>query len=226
MAPKDPALPRAHRLLRQSFHASELVGRSEWRSSLAERKAGLWSDIRWHIEVAEQGANVVGLATGTYLGNVNVGVIGYLAVAPSARGLGVGPKLRSRLRAAFRRDAKAIARKELTAVVGEVRRDNPWLRTLIKRDRVLALDFNYHQPRLRPDEDPVSLVMYYESLGRARRSLPVSYLKKLLYTIWRRVYRTPRPLATTSFRRIMRDLEGRTAVRQVRLKDLDFGAAE
>jgi len=220
-AGKDPALPKAHRLLRQSFHASELVGRSEWRASLAERRASLWSDIRWHIEVAELNGAVIGVATGTYLGNVNVGVIGYLAVSSSARGLGVGPELRSRLRAAFKRDAERIAGKELRAVVGEVRRDNPWLKTLIRRDRVLALDFSYLQPGLRPEAEPVSLVLYFESLGRARRSLPVEYVKKLLYTIWRRVYRIPRPLATKAFRRMIRDLEDRPAVGQIRLSELE-----
>ena len=214
-------MPKAHRLLRQSFHASELVGRSEWRASLAERRADLWSDIRWHIEIAELDGTVIGVATGTYLGNVNVGVIGYLAVAGTARGLGVGPELRARLRAAFKRDAKRLAGRDLQAIVGEVRRDNPWLRTLIRRDRVLALDFKYLQPRLRPEEEPVSLVLYFESLGRIRRRLPAAFIRKLLYTIWRRIYRIPRPLATKSFRRMLRDLEGRVSVGQIRLADLD-----
>lgn len=220
-ASSDPALRPAHKLLRQSFHASEIVGRSEWRASLAERRADLWSDIAWHIVVAERDGEVVGVATGTFLGNVNVGVVGYLAVSEAARGLGVGPELRSKLRDAFRKDARALLDRELMAVVGEVRRDNPWLRRLIRREKVLALDFGYLQPRLRPDEPPVPLVLYYESLGRARQRLPVEFVRKLLYTMWRRAYRIPRPLATHSFRRMLRELEGRSHIGEITLESLD-----
>lgn len=220
-ATNDPALRPAHRLLRQSFHASEIVGRSEWRASLAERRADLWFDIRWHIVVAERDGEVIGVATGTYLGNVNVGVIGYLAVSEAARGLGVGPALRVKLREAFRTDAREILDRDLLAIVGEVRRDNPWLRRLIRRDNVLALDFGYLQPRLRPDEPPVPLVLYYESIGRARQRLAVDFIRKLLYTIWRRAYRIPRPLATHSFRQMLRELEGRTFIGEIPLESLD-----
>lgn len=220
-ASNDPALRPAHRLLRQSFHASEIVGRSEWRASLAERRANLWSDIAWHIVVAERDGEVIGVATGTYLGNVNVGVVGYLAVSEAARGLGVGPELRVKLREAFRRDARRILGRDLLAIVGEVRRDNPWLRRLIRREKVLALDFAYLQPRLKPDQSPVPLVLYYESLGRARQRLAVEFVRKLLYTIWRRAYRIPRPLATHTFRQMLRDLDGRSYVGEITIESLD-----
>ncbi len=221
--PGDRALARAYRLLRRTFPKAEVVNRVEWQDSLRERAAGLWTDIRWHLVIAEAAGRVVGVVTGTYLGNVNTGVIGYLAVAQSKRHLGLGPRLRARLRTAFERDAKRIRREPLQAVVGEVRRDNPWLETLIRRERVLALDFPYLQPRLRRSERPVSLVFYYESLDRARRRLSSAAIRRLLYTIWRRIYRISRPLSDVAFRRMLAALADRRMVGGIRSRALPAG---
>lgn len=216
----DPAIRRVHALIRRTFPADELVGANEWRDSLREREAGLWSDSRWHLLIAEDRGEVIGVASGTYLGNINVGLVGYLAVSPQARGLGVGPKLRARLRTRFRQDARAIRGLQLEAVVGEVRRDNPWLRALIRSEKVLALDFKYFQPRLRPGERPVALVLYYEGVARQRQRLATATIRKILYSVWRRIYRVRRPLFQPAFRRMLRDLEGRKSVGEVKLRNL------
>ncbi len=216
----DPAIRRVHDLVRRTFHSNKLVGIHEWRDSLREKEAGLWSDIRWHLVVAEMAGRVVGVASGMYLGNINIGVVGYLAVGARARGLGVGSKLRARLRASFHRDARRIAAKPLEAVIGEVRRDNPWLRSLVRNERVLALDFRYLQPKLRPGDKPVSLVLYYEGIARPIRRLASARLRTILYTTWRRIYRIARPLAHAEFRLMLQDLEGRASIGELRLRDL------
>lgn len=208
----DPAIAEAHRVLARTFEKDETVDRKEWRDSLLEREAGVWSDYRWHLVVAELAGKVVGMASGTYLGNVNTGVIGYVAVDASARGLGVGPRLRAKLRTLFRRDARHICKGTLDAVIGEVRRDNPWLRSLVRRDRVLALDFDYIQPSLRDGDRPVSLVLYYEPQARAMRRVPTALLRKLLFTTWRRVYRISRPMAHRTFRQMLVQLEGHRSI--------------
>jgi GNAT superfamily N-acetyltransferase len=218
--PADAAVAKGHGLVWRTFHKSETVGRGEWLNSLREREARLWTDLRWHLVVAELAGAVIGVATGTYLGNINTGVIGYLAVSRAARGTGVGPKLRERLRNLFRRDARQLSGEPLRAIIGEIRRDNPWLRTLMRRDRVLALDFAYLQPRLRPGQRSVPLVLYYETLDRVRRRLPSALIRKLLYTLWRRIYRIAQPLSDVAFRRMLAELEGRPSVGAIRLKDL------
>ncbi len=216
----DPAIRRVHALVRRTFHSNKLVGIHEWRDSLREQEAGLWADIRWHLHIAEHLGRVVGVASGMYLGNINIGVVGYLAVSASARGLGVGSRLRARLRASFHRDARKVSGKQLEAVIGEVRRDNPWLRSLVRNDRVLALDFTYLQPRLRPGDKPVSLVLYYEGIARPLRRLASARIRTILYTTWRRIYRIARPLAHPEFRRMLKDLEGRVSVGEIALGDL------
>jgi GNAT superfamily N-acetyltransferase len=221
--PDDSAIAGAHRLLRRTFAKEEMVGRSEWRDSLRERQARVWADIRWHLVVAEHRGRVVGVASGTYLGNVNAGVIGYLAVSPGARGHGVGSTLRAKLRNHFRRDAREVRGAPLQAVIGEVRHDNPWLANLARRKHVLALDFGYAQPSLRREDHPVRLILYYESLGRVRQRLPAALVRKLIYTIWRRVYRIPRPLADREFRRMLADLAAETSIGRLTAENL--GAA-
>ncbi len=216
----DPALPKVHDLIRRTFPKDELVGRSEWRDSLREREAGLWSDSRWHLVVAERKGAVIGVASGTYLGNVNTGVIGYLAVSSAARGYGVGPKLREKLRALFRRDARQIRSEPLRAVIGEVHRNNPWLRTLIRSERVLALDFKYYQPSIRRGERPVPLVLYYEFIRRPKQRLPTALIRTLLYSAWRRIYRIPRPMTHRVFRHMLAELALKKSIGEIKMRDL------
>jgi hypothetical protein len=209
LTPDDPAIGRAYRLLRSSLHSDELVAVDDWRHSLAERVADLWTDMAWHLFVAERGGRIVGMGSGTYLGNVNIGFVGYLGVASDTRGERVGTRLRDRLRAAFKRDATRVRGRGLEAILGEVRIDNPWLAHLIKSPRILALDFVYHQPRLHPHQHPVPLVLYYEAMRGTVPRLPARLVRRLLYTIWRRAYRIDRPLRRPILREILDSLAKR-----------------
>jgi hypothetical protein len=214
----DPALRAAHQLLRHEFPHAEVLPLRDWRNAIRERRSGLWTDITWHLLVAMRGDTVVAVSSGSYLGNVNVGVIGYVAVRPAERAAGLGPRLRRALRRRFERDARAIRRRPLEGIVGEVREDNPWLRTLVRREGAIALDFDYFQPSLGSHAKPVPLVFYYQPLARKRKSIRGDELRKLLYTLWRRSYRVPKPLSRAEFRRMLRSFEGRQRVGQRVLK--------
>jgi hypothetical protein len=211
--PRDPALSKAYRLLSRTFEPGERVDRREWVGSLREGADGLLSDLAWHLIIAEDSRkDVIGLASGTYLGNVNVGVIGYLVITPEVRALGLGSRLRNRLRRAFMRDAARVTGGALKAVVGEVSPSNPWLGKLAARDGVLLLDLRYHQPSLRANDPPSPFTLYYESLGRPRSRIAVSELRRILFAIWRRIYRIARPLDRPAFRAMMRALDGRRTI--------------
>lgn len=214
--PGDTVVASAYALLRQTFPPGERVRLSEWRASLGERAGGVLSDIAWHLLVVEDKGEVLGLASGTYVGSVNVGVVGYLAIASSARSHGLGSRLRSRLRRLFEFDAQRLSGKPLAGVIGEVSAENPWISTLARRPNVVLLDFPYHQPTLHPGDVPTPFVLYYESIGRVRQRLPVTEFKRILFAIWRRVYRVSRPLAQPAFRAMMRSLEGRRWVGRTR----------
>jgi hypothetical protein len=212
-AETDPAFRRAHRLLAAIFPRAETVPISAWRHVMRERQAGVWTDLSWHLFVAEYEKRTVGAATGIYLGNVNVGLVGYVAVRSTARSAGIGPRLRWALRLTFQRDARRITGRRLKAIAGEVRPDNPWLGRLV-RHGAIALDFPYHQPALRSQGKDVPLVLYYQPLHVAGRSIPVEEARRLLYAIWRRAYRVSKPLAHPAFRRMLRAVEGRTRIGQ------------
>ncbi len=194
----------AHRVLRGVLPAGEVVDWQEWRATLREAQARVWTDARWHLLVAVQGRTVVGLASGTYLGSLQLGMVGYLATHPRVRGRGLGPRLRARLRACFERDARRFQGAPLTAIVGEVDRESPWLWRLVRSQRALALALPYEQPSLRPGDPPSRLVLYYQALGSPRRWLPPGEVRRMLYAIWRRLYRISQPLQRPSFRRMLR----------------------
>jgi GNAT superfamily N-acetyltransferase len=210
----DPAFDAAHRLFRRIFPRAELLPKREWAYAMREREAGLWTDLAWHMLVAERAGRLLGAASGSYVGNINVGIIGYIAVAPHRRARGIGPSLRRRLRMAFERDAQRVRGRSLKALVGEVRPDNPWLRTLVRREGALALDFPYYQPSLHRSAKPVPLVLYYQPLRAPRSTLPAADVRRLLYTMWRRPYRIARPLSRPLFRRMLKALEGRRTIGQ------------
>lgn len=207
----DPALPRAYALLNATFARHERVTLKEWRAVLHEREAEVWTDFAWHLLIAEQRGEVVGLATGTFVGSADVAMIGYLAMAPSVRGSGIGTRLRDRLRHAFERDARRGGR-PLAAILGEVSHDNPWLRALARRPEVLVLDLPYFQPSLRFLDSSSPFVLYYEACGPARAYLPMLELRRILFALWRETYRLGRPLEHRAFRRMMRALDGRRHV--------------
>ena len=173
---------------------------------LREREAGLWTDLDWHLLVAEAEGRLVGAASGSYVGNVNVGLVGYVAVVRDLRGSGIGGHLRRSLRAAIARDARRIHGVPLAAMIGEVHVENPWLVHLVRVQRALALDFPYLQPALHRTARPVELVLYVEPLTRRRHSVPADEVRRLVYTMWRRIYRIDRPLRRPLFRRMLRAL--------------------
>jgi hypothetical protein len=208
----DPAFRAAYRLLHAAFPKAEMSPLRDWINALREREHDLPLDFQWHLLVAQRGSVVLAAASGTYLGNVNVGVIGYVAVRPDSRVLGLGPRIRRALQRAFESDALQISGRPLEAIVGEVQATNRWLRTLVNREGAIALDFDYLQPSLGHDLHAVPLVFYYQPLRKPTRTLPAAYLRRLLYTIWRRAYRVARPLSRPEFRRMLRSLEGRRRI--------------
>ena len=214
---EDPGFKAAHTLLTRTFPRRELLSRGEWADVMRERNAGLWTDLNWHLLVAIRRDRVVGTASGSYVGNRNAGMVGYIAVLPAERGHGVGQRLRRALHEAFEADARRVHGRRLTAIIGEVRPDNPWLRHIVRHNGAIALDFPYHQPPVAWLRRAVPLVLYYQPLGRERRSLRASEVRQLVYTIWRRVYRVGKPLSSKVFRRMMGALSGRKRVGQLEL---------
>jgi hypothetical protein len=210
----DPAFRQAHAFLRSEFPRGEMLPIRDWRNAMRERREGLWTDVSWHLLVAERNGRVVGAASCSYLGNLNLMVVGYVAVHTAARGFGVGPRLRRALNRKCESDARRTGHAGLRAIVGEVQADNPWLRSLVRREGAIALDFDYFQPSLGGGRKPVALVLYYQPLDRPRRSLATMELRRLLYSLWRRAYRVARPLARPEFRRMLRSLQGRRRIGQ------------
>jgi len=205
----DPAFRRAYELLRRTFPSSELAPSTEFLRTLRERAAGVWTDFLWHMVVGERGQTLLGCATGSYVGSLNIGVVGYLAVRNGMRSAGLGPRLRERLRHAFDVDARHLHGHGVDAILGEVEADNPWLGRLVRYYGAIPLDLPYYQPPVRPTEPEVPLVLYYQPLRRERRRLPVAEVRRLLYAIWRRAYRITAPVEHPRFRKMLKALEGR-----------------
>ncbi|MBL8981882.1 MAG: GNAT family N-acetyltransferase [Gemmatimonadetes bacterium] len=214
----DPDFDAAYALLAQTFSRAELVTKRDWKATLAEKASAVWTDLSWHLLVVRRGTRVVGLVTGTYFGHLNAGMVGYLATDPAERGAGIGSRLRQRLRMAFEKDAHQLRGESLGAILGEVSAENPWLRTLARREGVIVLDTPYFQPSLRADDDPSPFFLYWQQLRPPfRNALSVAEVRRIFYAIWRRGYRVDRPLERATFRRMLRALSKRRKISSARL---------
>ena len=226
LAPGDPAVRRAYKILQETFPTSELIRAAEFIRAVTERAAGAWSDLVWHAVVGERGPQLEGIVTGTYLPSLNVGFIGYLAVEQQRRSRGLGPRLRSTLLELFDGDAWRLLGRRVDAVVGEVEPQNPWLTTLVERHGAIPLDIPYHQPPIRSNEQEVPLVLYYQPLLRPRETLPVAEVRQLLFTIWKHAYRIANPFGEERFRTMMQALVGREEIGAAPLATLVGEAAQ
>lgn len=208
---RDPLFRRAFSLYSAIFPPTERIDREYFRNLLEEKRLGLLTPFNFHFLVAHEGERVLGFISGTYLAIANLGFVGYLAVRPSAAGRQVGSRLRQRLVELVRRDALAAGHPRLRGMMGEIEEDNPWLHTMRRRG-ALALDLNYLQPAT-DGTAVVPLVLYLQPTSDRRvRSLPASTLRRVLYAIYRRLYRIRFPLRRAEFRRMLRQLEGRARV--------------
>lgn len=217
---RSPLFRAAQRLYERVFPDKERIDRRYFAELLQEKRLGLLQPFNIHFLIARRGARVLGLATGSYLAVVNMGFVGYLAVAPATKGSRIGSRLRARLVRECRRDARAAGRGELAGVLGEVEARNPWLRHLV-RSGALALDFPYRQPSLGEHTPDVPLVLYLQPLGEPVRSLSAARVRALLYAVYRRVYRVRFPLRDKAFRQMLRELSSLRRVRPVTLRRLE-----
>lgn len=168
-------------------------------AEMEEGRRGLATGGDYHV-VALVGADgvPVAAATGAFLEAVNAGYIAYLAVAEEYRNARLGREIRRHLVEAFRTDAQRLHGGEPAFVVGEVRRENRWLETLVDKGRAITFDLPYFHPWMPMKQEGV-YVLYREPLGDPRPELPSREVVALLYAIWRRAYRISYPTQSETF---------------------------
>jgi GNAT superfamily N-acetyltransferase len=210
--------------------AFELVHEAMWDvqptddllSELEEKRRGMPSGGDYHLLALVDGEGApVAVAAGVYLEAVNAGFVTYLAVRADQRGRRLGRELRGHLIDAFRAEALRRRGQELAWVVGEVRRESPWLRTLVALGRAIPFDLRYFHPWM-PRRAERVYVLYREPVGDTRPELPAAEVGGLLYAIWRRAYRIRYPLQSDTFCFMLSQLEGRDTIGP----DPEFGPAE
>jgi len=199
-------------LIERVFPRADRYAPEDLRSELEEKRRRLMPRSRSHLLVAKVGGEVVGTVYGTYLAGPNCGFVAYLAVRADHRRAGIAPRLRSRLVARFRAEARRTGRPELAWTVGEVRRSSRWLLCLVGGRGALPLDFAYHRPGIDPSRERPPYVLYLEPVGEGVRALPPLLVQRILFAIYRTVYRVRYPLQHAGFRAMIQATEGRGAV--------------
>jgi hypothetical protein len=176
-------------------------------SELEEGRRGMPSGGRYHmVALLDAEDRPAAAAAGLYLEGVNAGFITYLAVREDQRGRLLGRGLRAHLVEEIRAEAHAARGVDLAWTVGEVRRQSPWLRTLVGAGEAIPIDFPYFHPWM-PLRSEGRYVLYREPIADPRRELPAQEVVRLVYAIWRRAYRIRFPLQSETFCHMLRSLE-------------------
>lgn len=209
---EDERTPLARRSIELIQHAiGDVQPASDLLSELEEKRHGLPAGGDYHLLAALDGGDEpLAAAAGIYLEGVNAGFVTYLAVRQDQRRRRMGRRLRRYLIDAVRAEATRKG-KELAWMVGEVRHDSPWLRTLVRSGRAIPFDFSYFHPWM-PLRAEGRYVLYREPHADPRPELPAEEVLRLVYNIWRRAYRIRFPLQSEIFCHMLQQLEGRVAV--------------
>lgn len=199
-------------LFEETFDRRDRHDTHELRLEIAEKRLELLPPFDFHLLVARAEHHVHGAIMGCYLAGANAGFVNYLAVPASMRGMGIGRLLRPRLVELFQEDARRHSGQELAWVIGEVRSDNPWMRRLVRNRGAIPFDLRYFHPGMRPSGHSPPYVLYRQPFADPRVELPVAFVRRILYTVYRRAYRVRYPLDHDGFRDMLQQLEGREFV--------------
>lgn len=195
--------------------ALELISESIWDvqpvddllTEIEESRRGIASDGDYHLLAMVDGkGRPAAAAAGIYLEAVNAGFITYLAVREDVRGMQLGRGLRAHLVDSMCDEARRKRGVDPAWTVGEVKRESPWLRTLVSEGRAIPFAFPYFHPWM-PRRSEGRYVLYREPLADARPTLPADEVVRLVYAIWRRAYRIRFPLQSETFCYMLNYLE-------------------
>lgn len=210
---REPLADAALALITDMFAPADRQPLAELRSELAERRLGMTSGSYLHLlaAVEEGSTEPAGIIVGVYLDRVNAGFISYLAVRHNFRGQRIARVLRPRLIETFTEDARREGREDVAWILGEVRRESPWLRRLVRTRGAIPFDLRYYHPGMSLDGGE-EYVLYRQPVSDMRRELPVALVRRILYAIYRRAYRVRYPLQRDIFADMLRQLECRSTV--------------
>lgn len=210
---REPLAEAALSVIADMFAPSDRQPMAELRSEIAERRLGMLSGYNFHLLTAlyDDEDTPAGTIAGLYLDGVNAGFITYLAVRRQHRGRRLARLLRPALIDVFRADARSSGHDELAWVLGEVRADSPWLRRLVRTRGAIPFDLEYYHPGMSLDAGE-RYILYRQPIGDHRRELPVSLVRRTLYTVYRRGYRVRYPLNRDIFNAMLEQLNGREVV--------------
>ena len=176
-------------------------------SEIEECRRGMATGGDYHLLAMVDGdGRPVAAAAGIWLEAVNAGFITYLAVRSDVRGMFLGRRLRAHLVEAIRQEAQRKRGADPAWVVGEVKRQSPWLRTLVGAGEAIPFAFPYFHPWM-PRRSEGRYVLYREPMADARPELDADEVVRLVYAVWRRAYRIRFPLQSDTFCYMVQYLE-------------------
>ena len=168
-------------------------------SEIEESRRGMPGGGGYHLlAMVDAEGKPAAAAAGIYLKGVNAGFITYLAVRKDVRGQLLGRGLRAHLVEAIRQESQRKTGGDPAWTVGEVKRQSPWLQTLVSAGQAIPFDFPYFHPWMSRRSEG-RYVLYREPLADRRAEIPGDEVVRLVYAIWRRAYRIRFPLQSETF---------------------------
>jgi GNAT superfamily N-acetyltransferase len=159
---ESPVASEAFALYRDAFPEGERETRAAMESWMAKQASGVLLPDAYHMVAGCARGSVLCMASFHYLAAIRGGFLGYIVVAPAARGKGLGARFFGTVRDFLERDAASRSAK-LRAIYMELDREDPSIPETTrrlgfwKRLGVFPLDFAWQYPPLHGGQPPAMM---------------------------------------------------------------------
>ncbi len=202
---KHPLLLNTILLIKSRLKEGQTPKEKEFLEAIANKNK--WFPDNYHLIIVKEGGEVLAATAGYYIADINVGFINYVVVNKKFEGQGFAALLREILIKTFISDANKNKCQSPIGYLGEVEHNNPWLKTLIKKQGVVPLDVPYVQPPLFRRGKPIPLVLYFQPHPNATIKLEKAFVESVIRAVYSSVYEIANINKKAYFKKIMEKLK-------------------
>ena len=198
-------IEKCHSFLSELFKPGQVENLESFHESLSSNQQPL---VIPKMKTARIRDELAGVSVGAYLGEINAGIILYSAVNPVFRRQGLYRNLRTSLIDSIKYEAISLINKQLSCVLSEVENKSLMHRLYQNKSDTLIAPCHYLQPQIQ-GLYAKSLLLVIQSKNW-RKYTDHTYMKKIIFEIYRGIYRIADPARDDAFKLVIQSLD-RTA---------------
>lgn len=193
---------KAHSFLSELFKPGQVENLESFHESLSHNHQPL---VIPKLKTARIRGDLAGVSVGAYLGEINAGIMLYSAVNPVFRRQGLYKNLRTSLVNSINSEAISYKNQTLSCMLSEVENGSLMHRLYQNKYDTLIAPCHYWQPQVQ-GLSAKSLLLVIQSESWLKYTTH-TYLKKIIFEIYRGIYRITDPARNATFKLVLQSLD-------------------